>query len=67
MDHGTFALTFRAEKPFRSEKQRGSVLFQGVNDEINGDVFNAGSEYSNPIINILVNSTSGTDQLSVQI
>lgn len=67
VDHGTFALTFRAEKPFRSEKQRGSVLFQGVNDEINGDVFNAGSEYSNPIINILVNSTSGTDQLSVQI
>lgn len=43
------------------------MLFQGVNDEINGDVFNAGSEYSNPIINILVNSTSGTDQLSVQI
>ena len=67
VDHGTFALTFRAEKPFRSEKQRGSVLVQGVNDEINGDVFNAGSEYSNPIINILVNSTSGTDQISVQI
>ena len=67
VDHGKFTLTFRAEKPFRSEKQRGSVLFQGVNDEINGDVFNAGSEYSEPIINILVNSASGANELSITI
>lgn len=67
VDHGKFTLTFRAEKPFWSEKQRGSVLFQGVNDEINGDVFNAGSEYSEPIINILVNSASGANELSITI
>ena len=67
VDHGKFTLTFRAEKPFWSEKQRGSVLFQGVNDEINGDVFNAGSEYSEPIINILVNSANGANELSITI
>ena len=67
IDHGKFTLTFRAEKPFRSEKQRGSVLFQGVNDEINGDVFNEGSEYSEPIINILVNSASGASELSIAV
>ena len=67
VDHGKFTLTFRAEKPFWSEKQRGSVLFQGVNDEINGDVFNEGSEYSEPIINILVNSASGASELSIAV
>lgn len=67
VDHGKFTLTFRAEKPFRSEKQRGSVLFQGVNDEINGDVFNEGSEYSEPIINVLVNSASGANELSIAV
>ena len=38
-----------------------------MNDEINGDVFNEGSEYSEPIINILVNSASGANELSITI
>lgn len=67
VDHGTFSLTFRAEKPFRQEKARWSVLFQWVNDEINWDVYNEWSEYSEPIINILVNSASGTDEIEISI
>lgn len=67
VDHGTFSLTFRAEKPFRQEKVRWSVLFQWVNDEINWDVNNEWSEYSNPIINILVNSANSTNQISITI
>lgn len=43
------------------------MLFQGVNDEINGDVYNEGSEYSEPIINLLVNDAQGVNQVFIAI
>jgi len=67
IDHWEFSLTFRAEKPFRSEKTRWSKLFQWVNDDINWDINNEWSEYSYPIINILVNAASSTNQITITI
>lgn len=66
-EHGEYTLTFRAEKPFRSEKVWSSSLFSGVNDEINEDIYNEWSEYSNPIINILVNSASSCNEIHINI
>lgn len=66
-EHGAYTLTFRAEKPFRQEKVRGSSLFEGVSAEINEDIFNEGSQYSNPIINILVNSASNCNEITIGI
>lgn len=67
VNHATYSLTFRAEKPFRSEKKRESELFENVSDEINEWIYNEWSEYSNPIINIVVNSASWTDELNITI
>lgn len=67
VDKGKFKLTFTALDPFWSEKVWSSALFTGVNAEINEDINNEGSQYSNPIINILVNSASGTNEIKVKI
>ena len=67
IEHATYSLSFKAEKPFRSEKQRRSELFENVSDEINEWIYNEWSEYSNPIINIVVNSASNCDELIVKI
>jgi hypothetical protein len=42
-------------------------LFQWVNDDINWDINNEWSEYSYPIINILVNAASSTNQITITI
>lgn len=65
--HANFTLTFRAEKPFWSERTWESILFEWVEDEINEDVYNSGSEYSLPIINILVQSETNLSSISVAI
>lgn len=67
VNHADYTLTFRAEKPFRSEKKRESELFENVSDEINEWIYNEWSEYSNPIINIVVNSASWTDEVNITI
>lgn len=67
VNHAEYTLTFRAERPFRSERVRSSVLFENVNDEINEDIYNEWSEYSLPTINILVVSASNCDEISVKI
>lgn len=67
IDHWKFKLTFTALEPFWSEKVWNTVVFEWVNDEINEDINNEWSEYSNPIFNILVNSASWTNQLKVKI
>jgi hypothetical protein len=67
VDKGKFKLTFTALDPFWSEKVWSSALFTSVNAEINEDINNEGSQYSNPIINILVNSASSVTQLKVKI
>lgn len=67
VDHWKFDLTFIAQEPFWSEKTWSSRTFNGVNAEINEDINNEGSEYSNPIINILVNSASSTNEIKVKI
>lgn len=67
VNHAEYTLTFRAEKPFRSEKKRESELYENVNDEINEWIYNEWSEYSNPIINIVVNSVSNCNELIVKI
>jgi hypothetical protein len=67
IDHWKFKLTFTALEPFWSEKVWNTVVFEWVNDEINEDINNEWSEYSNPIFNILVNSASSTNQLKVKI
>lgn len=67
IEHWKFTLTFTAMEPFRSEKNWSSITFTGVNATINEDINNEWSEYSNPIINILVNSAMNTNQLKVKI
>ena len=67
IDHWKFKLTFTAQDPFWSEKTRDFSTFSWVNAEINEDITNEWSEYSNPIINILVNSCSETNQIKVKI
>lgn len=67
IEHWKFTLTFTALNPFRSEKVRSDATFTSVNAEINEDITNSWSEYSNPIINILVNSASSTNQIKVKI
>lgn len=67
IEHAQFRLTFKAEMPFRSEKTRQSQLYESVDDEINEDIYNFWSEYSNPIINIVVNSATNTNELTVWI
>ena len=62
-----FKLTFTALDPFWSEKVWDSKTFDNVNAEINEDVYNEWSEYSNPIINILVNSATSVNELKVKI
>ena len=63
----TYKLKFTALDPFRSEKDRTSKLFSWVNADINEDIMNEWSEYSNPIINILVNSASSVTTLKNKI
>lgn len=65
--HANFTLTFRAEKPFWSERTRESILFEAVDTEINEDIYNTGSEYSLPIINILVQSETNLSSITVWI
>lgn len=67
IEHWKFTLTFTALDPFRSEKTWSNAVFTGVNAEINEDINNEWSEYSNPIINILVNSAWSTNQIKVKI
>lgn len=67
IDHARYTLTFKAEKPFRSEKEWRSELFENVSDEINEWIYNEWSEYSNPIINILVNSATNCNQVEISI
>lgn len=67
VDKGKFKLTFTAMDPFWSEKTWASKTFTSVNAEINEDIYNAGSQYSNPVINILVNSASSVTQIKVKI
>ena len=67
IEHWKFSLTFTALDPFRSEKTWSDASFTSVNAEINEDITNSWSEYSNPIINILVNSASSTNQIKVKI
>lgn len=62
-----FSLTFTALDPFRSEKEWTNLLFAWINADINEDIINDGSEYSNPIINILVNSASWISELKNKI
>lgn len=62
-----FKLTFKAMQPFRREKDWENYLFEDVNQEVNEDLYNSGSEYSEPIINMLVNSASGTNEIQVWI
>lgn len=64
---GKYKLTFTALDPFRSEKEWTSILYSWINADINEDIINEGSEYSNPIINILVNSASGVSELKNKI
>lgn len=63
----TYKLKFTALDPFRSEKEWTSKLFSWVNADINEDIMNEWSEYSNPIINILVNSASSVTTLKNKI
>ena len=67
IDHGKFKLTFTAQDPFWSEKTWDFSTFSWINAEINEDINNEWSEYSNPIINILVNSATNTNQIKVKI
>ena len=67
IEHAQFSLTFKAESPFRSEKVRENLLYEWVNQEINEDIYNFWSEYSNPIINIVVSSATNTNELTVWI
>jgi hypothetical protein len=67
IEHATYSLSFKAEKPFRSEKQWRSELFEDVSDEINEWIYNEWSEYSLPIINILVNSATNCNQVEIEI
>lgn len=67
IEHATYSLSFKAEKPFRSEKQWRSELFENVSDEINEWIYNEWSEYSNPIINIVVNSATSCNQVEISI
>lgn len=64
---GKFRFTFNALDPFRSEKEWESKLFSWVNANINEDIINDWSQYSNPIINILVNSATSVSQLKNKI
>lgn len=66
-EHGAYTLTFRAEQPFRQEKVRSSYNFSEITDEINEDIYNQGSEYSNPIINILVSGANNCNKVIVWI
>ena len=63
----TYKLTFTALDPFRSEKVRSSKTFSWITQNINEDVINEWSEYSNPIINILVLSASSVTTLKNKI
>lgn len=67
INRGTYKLKFTALDPFRSEKEWTSKLYSWVNADINEDIMNEWSEYSNPIINILVNSASGVSTLKNKI
>lgn len=64
---GKYKLSFNALDPFRSEKEWTSKLFSWINANINEDIMNEGSQYSNPIINILVNSATSVSQLKNKI
>ena len=67
IEHATYKLTFKAENPFWSEIYWSSELYEWVNDEINETIFNEWSEYSNPIINIVITSASNCNELSINI
>jgi len=67
IEHARYSLTFKAEKPFWSEKMWSSELFEWINQEINESIYNEWSEYSNPIINILVNSASSCNNVEITI
>lgn len=62
-----YKLTFTALDPFRSEKVRSSKSFPWTTQDINEDIVNEWSEYSNPIINILVVSASSVTTLKNKI
>lgn len=64
IEHAQFRLTFKAEMPFRSERSIASVLFEDVQSNINEDVFNPWSMYSEPTINILVWSATNTYKMN---
>lgn len=67
IDHWKFKLTFTALDPFRSEKTWSTATFTSVNDEINEDINNEWNLYSNPVFNILVNSATNMDMISLKI
>ena len=58
-----FKLTFKAMQPFRSEKEWVAKTFYWITTDINEDITNDGSEYSEPIINILIRDASNVSQL----
>lgn len=58
-----FKLTFKAMQPFRSEKEWVAKTFYWITTDINEDITNDGSEYSEPIINILIRDALNVSQL----
>lgn len=67
IEHASYKLTFRAEKPFWQEKTWETYLFPWITDDINESIVNPWSQYSNPIINIVFNSASSTNSVSVWV
>lgn len=67
IEHASYKLTFRAENPFWSEIAWSSSLFEQVNDEINETIYNEWSEYSNPIINIVVYTATSCNEVVITI
>jgi len=58
-----FRFTFTAMQPFRSEKDWIARTFYSITTDINEDIINEGSQYSEPIINILVRSATSVSEL----
>lgn len=62
-----FDLTFKAMEVFRYEKDHVYKAFFGTTTNINEDITNTGSIYSDPVINILVNSATTVTQIKAKI
>lgn len=67
VSHWQFELSFKAEKPFWSEKEPYSQLIENVNDEINEDIFNEWSQYTRPKINFVFNQASWVNDIKLTI